>query len=189
MMKKIVAALLFAASFVIFSTDGYAADKVTLGRNNFAIKVSSISFDDNDTDNGIYVGAEGYKEIEKNLYLGAEVGYTSNDGSINIFGATVNSDVIFIPIEMNLKYAVSIANNLVIDFGVGGSYNYAKEEFSGSDSVDEWLFGGQFFGDVNVTIGKIFLGINSKVQFTDKGRDSAKNYSNWRFGGQIGVIF
>jgi hypothetical protein len=93
------------------------------------------------------------------------------------------------PIELNMKYAVRILNNLIIDLGVGGSYNYAKEEISGSDSADEWLFGGQFFGDVNVAIGKIFLGINSKIQFTDKGKDTAKNYSNWRIGGQIGIVF
>ena len=188
-MKKIVVALLLSASFVLLSTVGYAEEKITLGKNNFAIKVSAINFDNKNTDDGVYVGAEGYKEIEKNLYLGAEVGYTSNDGSVEIFGAAVKSDVIFMPIELNMKYAVRILNNLIIDLGVGGSYNYAKEEISGSDSVDEWLFGGQFFGDVNATIGKIFLGINSKIQFTDKGRDTAKNYSNWRFGGQIGVIF
>ena len=188
-MKKIVAALLLAASFVLLTTVGYAEEKITLGKNNFAIKVSAINFDNKNTDDGVYVGAEGYKEIEKNLYLGAEVGYTSNDGSVEIFGATVNSDVIFMPIELNMKYAVRILNNLIIDLGVGGSYNYAKEEISGSDSIDEWVFGGQFFGDVNVAIGKIFLGINSKIQFTDKGKDTAKNYSNWRIGGQIGVIF
>lgn len=188
-MKKIVAALLLAASFVLLSTVGYAADKITLGKNNFAIKVDSINFDNKNTDDGVYVGAEGYKEIEKNLYLGAEVGYISTDSKVTIFGATVNSDTIFLPVEINMKYAVRIIDHLIVDFGVGGSYNYAKEEISGSDSEDEWLFGGQFFGDVNVTIGKVFLGINSKIQFTDKGRDTAKNYSNWRIGGQIGIIF
>ena len=187
-MKKIVIAVLVAASFALLSADAFAAEKMTLGGNNFAVKIDSIHFD-GATDDGVYVGAEGYKEIEKNLYLGAEVGYTSNDGKVTIFGATTNSDVIFIPIELNLKYAVRIINHLVMDFGAGGSFNYAKEEFSGSDSTDEWLFGGQFFGDINLTIGKVFLGINAKIQFTDKGSDTNKNYSNQRFGGQIGLIF
>jgi len=188
-MKKIVVALLLAASFVLLSTVGYAEEKITLGKNNFAIKVDSINFDNKNTDDGVYVGAEGYKEIEKNLYLGAEVGYTSNEGSVEILGATVNSDVIFMPIEINMKYAVRIVNHLIIDLGIGGSYNYTKEEISGSGSVDEWLFGGQFFGDINVTIGQVFLGINAKLQFTDKGRDTGKNYSNQRIGGQIGIMF
>jgi Outer membrane protein beta-barrel domain len=189
MMKKIVVALLFAASFVLLSNVGYAAEKMTLGQNNFAIKVDSIHFDNSNTDNGVYVGAEGYKEIEKNLYLGAEVGYTSTDSRVKIFGAAVNSDTTFLPIEINLKYAVRIIDHLIIDFGIGGSYNYTKEEISGSDSIDEWLFGGQGFGDINVTIGKVFLGINAKIQFTDKGRDTGKNYSNQRIGGQFGFIF
>lgn len=188
-MKKIVVALLLAASFVFLSTVGYAAEKITLGKNNFAIKVDSINFNNKNTDDGVYVGAEGYKEIEKNLYLGAEVGYVSTDSRVTIFGATVNSDTTFLPIEINMKYAVRIIDHVIFDLGIGGSYNYTKEEFSGSGSIDEWLFGGQLFGDINVTIGQVFLGINAKLQFTDKGRDSAKNYSNRRIGGQIGVMF
>ena len=187
-MKKIVAVLLAVASFAVFSTGAFAADKMTLGERNFAIKIDSIRFDDS-TDDGVYVGAEGYTEIEKNLYLGAEAGYTSNDGSVQLFGATAASDVIFIPIEMNMKYAVSVVKHLSFDFGMGGSFNFAKEELSNGDAKDEWLFGGQFFGDINVTIGKVFLGINGKIQFTDKGKDTGKNYSNKRIGGQIGMIF
>jgi Outer membrane protein beta-barrel domain len=188
-MKKIVVVLILAVSLSFLSTIAYAAEKMTLGVHNFAIKVDSINFDNNNTDNGVYVGAEGYSEIEKNLYLGAEVGYTSTDGKVKIFGATADSDVIFLPIEINLKYAVRIIDHLIIGFGIGGSYNYTKEDISGSDSKDEWLFGGQGFGDINVTIGKVFLGINAKIQFTDKGRDTGKNYSNQRFGGQFGFIF
>jgi hypothetical protein len=170
-------------------TGAYAADKITLGKNNFAIKVDSINFDSKLTDDGIYVGAEGYKEIEKNLYLGAEVGYTSNDGKVSLFGATYDTDVIFLPIELNLKYAVRIIDHLIVSLGVGGSYSYAKEEISGADSEDEWLFGGQGFADINVTIGKVFMGVNYKIQFTDRGRDTGKNYSNQRIGGQVGMIF
>jgi hypothetical protein len=188
-MKKIVLPLVLVAASVLLASAGYAADKMTLGQKNFAIKVDSIHFDNDKTDDGVYVGAEGYTEIEKNLYLGAEVGYTSNDGEVSLFGDTVTSDVIFLPIEVNLKYAVRIIDHLIISFGIGGSYNYTKEEISGSDAEDEWLFGGQGFGDINVTIGKVFLGINAKIQFTDKGRDTGKNYSNQRIGGQFGVIF
>ncbi len=188
-MKKIVAVLLLAVSFSFLTTSSYAAEKMTLGVNNFAIKVDAINFDNKNTDDGVYVGAEGYGQIEKNLYLGAEVGYTSNDGKVIMYGATADSDVIFLPIEINLKYAVRITDKLIIDFGIGGSYSYTKEDISGSDSKDEWLFGGQGFGDINVTIGKVFFGINAKIQFTDKGRDTGKNYSNQRFGGQFGFIF
>jgi hypothetical protein len=188
-MKRMVFLMVVASVLAISISVGYAADKITLGKNNFAIKVDSINFDDKFTDDGTYVGAEGYVEIEKNLYLGAEVGYTSNDGKVSLFGSTVNTDVIFLPIEVNLKYAVRIIDHLIASFGIGGSYNYTKEEISGSDSEDEWLFGGQGFADINVTIGKVFFGLNYKLQFTDKGRDTGKNYSNQRFGGQIGIIF
>jgi len=68
-MKKIVSVLLAVVSFVVFSTGAFAAEKMTLGKRNFAIKIDSIWFDDS-TDDGVYVGAEGYTEIEKNLYRG-----------------------------------------------------------------------------------------------------------------------
>lgn len=188
-MKRIVFLMVVAAVIVFSITIGYAAEKITLGKNNFAIKVNSIHFDSKFTDDGIYVGAEGYKEIEKNLYLGAEVGYTSTDGELSLFGSTSDTNVIFLPIELNVKYAVRIIDHLIVSFGVGGSYSYTKEEIVGADSQDEWLFGGQGFADINATIGKVFLGVNCKIQFTDKGRDTGKNYSNQRFGGQVGIIF
>ncbi len=187
-MKKAIVVFL-SVSFLLMKGIAYGAEKMLLGQNNFAIKVDHMHFDDSKTDNGIYVGAEGFKEVDKNLYLGFEAGYTSNDGKVKQFGATLNSDVIFIPIELNLKHVVRIANNVMIDVGIGGSYNYVKEELSGADSLDEWLFGGQGFADMNVTVGKVFMGVNYKIQFTDKGRDTGKNYSNQRIGGQIGIVF
>ncbi len=194
-MKKIVGALLLMLGGLVFGSMGFAAEKATLGKNNFSVKVSSIHFDDGDTDNGISVSAEGYKEIEKNLYLGVEAGYTNVDGKVNLSGTRVDSDIVFLPIELNLKYAIRITNHLIVDFGIGGSYSYVKEEISRADEwwesvdLDEWLFGGQCFADVHVTIGKMIIGVNGKVQVTDKSRDAGKNYSNRRIGGHIGIMF
>lgn len=188
-MKKVMLAVIAGVLSWSVATCAFAGDKMTLGKKNFTIKVDAIHFKNGDTDDGLYVGAEGYTEIEKNLYLGAEVGYTSNDGWVTVFGARARSNVIFIPLEMNMKYAVRIIDHVIVSFGIGGSFSYVKEELTRLPAEDAWLFGGQGFGDLNVTIGKVILGIDGKIQFTDKDHDTGKHYSNQRLGGHIGVMF
>ena len=77
---------------------------------------AAFQIDDGDTDNGISVSAEGYKEIEKNLYLGVEAGYTNVDGKVNLSGTRVDSDIVFLPIELNLKYAIRITQPNCVEF-------------------------------------------------------------------------
>jgi len=86
--------------------------------------------------------------------------------------------------------------NFVIDLGAGISYNYIKEEATASAlgntesaSIDDWLFGGQFFVDMNYTIDQFFIGINGKYQLTEDFKDFNYSYNNWRVGGQIGIMF
>jgi hypothetical protein len=178
-MKRLFLFSLIVA-FIIAPTAVYAAEKVPLGIGNLAVKVDYINFTDNlEDDDGLYIGLEGYGKIIPNLYLGAEVGYTNPDFE----------DTYFVPIELNLKYAVKDTPNFVIDLGAGASYNYAKAESSGGSlSEDDWLFGGQFFIDLNYIVDQFFVGINAKYQLTEelKGFD---NFNNWRVGGQIGIMF
>jgi Outer membrane protein beta-barrel domain len=122
------------------------------------------------------------------LYLGMEVGYANPDG--NVLG--IDTEVTFVPIELNLKYAIPASPNLVFDLGAGASYNYVQEKVSLSGvsvSSDDWLFGGQVFADVNYTSGIFFIGINGKYQITEDIKGGNYSYNNWRVGGQVGVMF
>ncbi|MEW6570165.1 MAG: outer membrane beta-barrel protein [Nitrospirota bacterium] len=173
-MKKLISFLLIMA-FVLTFSSVCVAQQSSLGRGNIALKLSYINFTVDD-DTGVYAGLEGYREIRPNLYLGAEVGYANS----------ISEADIFVPIELNLKYAIRAAPEFVIDLGVGGSYNYVEEEHSKND----WLFGAQFFVDLNYIIEKFFMGINVKYQLTEHYReDSDIDFNNWRLGGQIGIMF
>jgi hypothetical protein len=196
-MKKIVFLVLLVASFVMASGVAYPAERMPLGQNNFAIKLDSIHFTDNalkGVDNAFYIGFEGYGDLGQNFYLGAEVGYVDKNGKLENSGVRVDNELIFIPIELNLKYAVKIVSGLVFDLGAGFSYNYAKEDVkeveSGvASSLNEWLWGGQFFADLNYKIGQFFLGANAKYQLTKSGKDFGNNFNNVRVGGQVGIMF
>lgn len=172
-MKKLFFFFLISLTFLV-SSSLYAEQKSPLGFGNLAVKLDYINFTE-DSDNGVYVGIEGFREILPNLYLGAEVGYADS----------VSEDDTFIPIELNLKYALKIKPDLVLDIGAGGSYNYADDEHRGSD----WLFGIQFFGDLHYTINSFFVGINVKYQVTEHFRSSSYDFNNLRLGGQFGIIF
>ena len=201
-MKKI---LLLSFVIVFASTTLYAAEKYDLGMGNIALKVDYINFTEDafdkiDLENGVYVGLEGYYAIYPNLYLGLEAGWagSKNDDTIDTdeFGEVdVDIDVTFIPVELNLKYAVALDPNWVIDFGAGISYSYFKIEANGIDEdADDWLFGGQVFADITYKINKEwFIGINGKYQFTGDlefdNIDTKTSADNWRVGAHVGLMF
>ena len=212
-MKKVMLLCLIGA-FLMTSTVVSAQEKAPLGVGNLALKVDYIAFteddlEDLDVDSGLYLGIEGYGEITPNLYLGLEVGWTNPDGD---FHDIADTELTYMPVELNLKYAVEVSPQFIIDFGAGVSYNYAKIELDvkrefeesvsfyiiGEDeptverhhfSESEWLFGGQFFVDLNYTFDKFFVGINGKYQLTEEGDDLPVKFNNWRIGGQIGFFF
>ncbi|MBM4141655.1 MAG: hypothetical protein FJ242_09295 [Nitrospira sp.] len=106
------------------------------------LKFTADEVKNSDVDTGLYVGLEGYGEIAPNLYLCMEVGYVKPDGKVNILGVDIDTEVTFVPIELNLKYAIQAAPNFIIDLGAGVSYNYVKEKASAlgvSASLDDWL--------------------------------------------------
>ena len=191
-MKKVMLLCLIGA-FLMTSAVVSAQEKAPLGVGNLALKVDYIDFteddlEDADVDSGLYLGIEGFGEITPNLYLGLEVGYAVNiEGEIDFFDEDV--DLTYIPVEVNLKYAAELSPHFIIDFGAGVSYNYAEIDFETYDDEDEWLFGGQFFVDLNYTFDAFFLGINGKYQLTEEGDDLDVSFDNWRIGGQIGFFF
>jgi len=197
-------------SFVVLSTTAFAAEKApfkaALGKTNFALKVASINFtedfvEDADANSGLYVGIEAYSEltdIAPNLYVGVETGYATTDGDLERSGDHYDTEATFVPIELNLKYAINASPNLVIDFGFGASYNYAAVEISEpaeGEAVDDddWLFGAQVFVDLNYKINQFFVGISAKYQITENyeiaSSETDVRAKNWRIGGQAGIMF
>ena len=167
--------------------------RVPLGKGNVAVKLDYILFTDSqfdkpgNQDDGLYIGLEGYGKIFPNLYLGGEVGQGINIG-------VLGEDISFVPIELNLKYAIEAARNFVIDFGAGVSYSYVelRDESpfrSGWEERSDWLFGGQFFADLTYKIHWFSIGVNTKYQVTQGFRNEGFDLSNWRIGAQIGVVF
>lgn len=197
-MRKFIL-LCLVVVFVMAPMVAFAQGKAPLGASHLAVKVDSIQFteddiEDADVDSGLYLGVEGFAEVVPNVYLGAEVGYAfiqSGDFFEIHFADTLDVDLTYVPVEVNLKYAAEVTPRLIVDFGAGISYNYAEIEVSNgeSDSEDEWLFGGQFFVDLNYTFDNFFLGINGKYQITEEGDDLEMSFDNWRIGGQIGILF
>ena len=133
---------LIALVFAVASTAVYAAERAPLGKGNFALKLDYILFTDShfdrggNQDDGLYVGLEGYGEILPNLYLGGEIGQAAN---VEMAGEGIS----FYPLELNLKYAVETAPNLVVDFGGGISYSYAELHYhvpftSYKEDRDDW---------------------------------------------------
>jgi hypothetical protein len=203
-MKKLFLVLLIV-SFIILSTTAFAAEKAPLGAGNLALKVDYINFTDSDmdhldVDSGLYVGLEAYSHLADaapNFYIGMEVGYASSDGDINVSGRNRDTEMTFVPIELNLKYAMNAAPNLAIDIGAGASMNYAQIEGSRASGttgdIDDWLWGGQIFADLNYKFNQFFIGINAKYQITENfdisDTETDVSFRNWRFGGQIGIVF
>jgi hypothetical protein len=184
--------MLLIIAFVCTASTVYAAQKAPLGTGNLALKLDWIKFTDSylkdaSADSAFYIGLEGYGEIAQNWYLGMEAGYTQPKGT----EAGTETKLTYVPVELNVKYAAAVAQSVVLDIGGGISYNYSKIQESGvlSSSDSKWLFGGQFFADLNFTFDQFFIGISGKYQLTQKFKEYDTNANNWRLGGQIGVMF
>jgi len=204
-MKKVFLVLV-AISFMVMTSVAYGAEKVLLGNGNIALKMDYLQFtesalEDLDNDECFYISLEAYNKITSNLYVGMEIGYATSEGNAPIEGdsQTVKADteLTYVPIELNLKYAIDVAPRLVLDFGAGASYNWMKLEFSKWGGVsspgDDWLWGGQFFAALNYKIDRFFIGINAKYQLTEDFEidddETDVNANNWRIGGQVGIMF
>jgi len=192
-MKKFILSCLIGV-FVMTSTVLSAQEKVPLGAaGNVALKVDYIAFtedDFEDADSGLYLGLEGMGEITSNLLLGFEFGYAVNiQGEMEFLDRKRDVDLTYIPIELNLKYASEVSPLFLMGVGAGISYNYAKIDVEHGGDLDDGLFGGQLFVDLNYTFDRFFFGVNGKYQITQEGDDLEVSFDNWRIGGQIGGFF
>jgi len=199
----------------------HAQEKAPLGKGNFAVKVDYIAFthdhwSDSGDDEGIYLGLEGYFEVAPNWYLGGEVGTAANlnlDPFGGLFAGPIlkyteaeevegdEDDINFVPVELNLKYAMEAASHFVVDFGAGLSCSYVELDrpiyflldentvTSRTETRDEWLFGAQVFADLTFKIRWFSIGVNGKYQITEDFKDDDFDLSNWRLGAHIGIIF
>jgi len=190
-MKRLIL-FFFIGAFVVTSTVASAIEKAPLGSGNFAVKTDYIGFTDdyfdrNDNqDDGLYLGIEGYGKITPNLYLGGEIGI-----GFNMEG---REEIHFIPVELNMKYAIEAARDFVVDVGAGFSYSSVEIQYTslfGTDqkSRSDWLFGGQVFADLTYQIHRFTIGFNGKYQITEDFKGEGIDLSNFRLGVQMGMVF
>lgn len=194
---RVVAACTFSL-LVVLSASGYAQENAPLGNGNIALKFSYISFTDEYFDSGsggVYIGIDGYMRLDRNwnfmgkpmhLYLGGEFGTAKN--------TRIFDDVQIVPVEINVKLANKLSQNLVAGYGAGLSYCYGEvtenQIFSGSRTErDDWLIGGQVFADLTYKIGFFSVGCNAKYQITEDFKDGGVDLSNWKLGAQVGMLF
>jgi opacity protein-like surface antigen len=190
-MKKLLGVCLVAA-FVTAPGSLFAANRIPLGSSHLAVKIAHLQFTENDFDDigsekGTYFGVEWFFEAVRNLYIGAEVGYTNPDGSI----LGVNTEVTYVPVELNLKYALEVTPQFWVCLGGGGSYNYGEVKIKApiSDKETDWMLGGQAFIDASLTfLDRFFVGLTGKYQITEKF-NSQVEFNNWRVGGHFGITF
>jgi hypothetical protein len=188
------------AVFVLATTSLSAAQILPLGNGDLAIKMDYINFPKNDIkdldlDQGLYVGVEAYGKMAPHLSIGLESGYVFDTGDATLFNVRTDTTLIYVPIELNLKLVFE-GQNVLLDFGGGGSYNYArvkaeKYDFTFFDEED-WLWGGQVFADINYKMGPylpFFIGLNAKYQWTEEFKNGGPRLDNWRVGAQIGMPF
>jgi len=196
-MKKLLIALIMFG-LLLTSNNAWAQETLPLGNSNLALKVGYITFQkdtwkNSDVDSGLYLGIEGMKNLTSNLYLGAEVGYVNNEGTVQ----GDSSEITWIPIEINLKYVFPISSDLNLGIGGGLSYNYLDDQTPewqgvvwvlGGDGTF-WIPGTQMFIDLNYNVDdRFFIGINGKYKYCGSAGD--KNpLDNMQIGGQAGMMF
>ena len=211
-MKK-VCFVLFLLSFVVASSFAHA-QTYQIGAD-VALKVQYFRLMDKDlhdfnAENGIFVGIEAYKQLfAPNLYFGVETGWAGTNGDVTALGVNIDSEVTYVPIEFNAKYVIPLSQCLNLSLGGGISYNFFNLDstatinvfgtpFRTSLSVDDWVFGGQFFAGLDYKFTQnLFAGIGVKYQLTEDLTFQTRGFAvetetsadNLRVGMQIGYMF
>lgn len=169
-----------------------------LGRMHFSIEFATMGMQHRDfstDDAGIYFGLSGYGHLGKDWYLGGEYG---GGTSMSFFFADESS---FYPLELNAKRGFRFSDIFCADLGGGLSYSRVHFKrmflfFSEGEEIDEWVFGGQIFGDLMLEFGGVFLGLSAKYQLTTDASDVADeleetdgwDYTNYRIGLKLGFM-
>jgi hypothetical protein len=170
-----------------------------LGRMHFSIEFATMGMQHRDfstDDAGVYFGISGYGHLGKDWYLGGEYGAGT---SMAFFFADESS---FYPLELNAKRGFRLSEVFCADLGAGLSYSRVKFQSIGffsedGEEIEEWVFGGQIFGDLMIEAGGVFLGLCAKYQLTTDASDVADeleetdgwDYTNYRIGLKIGFMF
>lgn len=164
-----------------------AQDTAPLGKFDVAIKFGYVVFSEGVTeDDGFYLGLAGYGRLAANVYVGAEVAGAS---TVTLF----TDEMTLLPLELNVKYARPVGSHFVLAGGAG--LTYARAEFHdegviGPDVVyEEWLFGGQVFADFVYRVKWFELGISAKYQLMGDFAQVPADFSNFRVGLKVGVVF
>lgn len=187
-MKGIFLTVLLAVLPAFLAAGAALAVDVPLEKVNLGLKAGVINFtdaaaEDLDVENGPYLGMEGFYGIADRLWLGGEVGYAQSEGSIPL----VETELTYIPIELNLKYAAAATPLVAFALGGGVSYNFVRLELDclGACFAEEedWLAGAQLFGGIHFNYPRLLLGVEGKYQVTEEDLD------NWRLTGQAGYKF
>ena len=201
MKRHLWVTILFA--FTLLCTAPVHAETQPLGDGNVAVKLDyfrfmSSSIQDVNAGNGVYIGVEAYKELFfEGFYLGGEIGWAGASGDVDIrnFGS-IKTDIDYVPIELNAKYAVPLGQGLVFDAGGGFSINYfGFSQRAGALNTDDsdWVWGGQLFVDLNYRYQNWLLGAAIKYQLTQDlslgGANAGFSADNLRLGVQAGYKF
>jgi hypothetical protein len=132
-----------------------------------------------------YLGLEAFRQISDRLHLGGELGYARSSGSIPL----VKTELTYVPIELNLKYAATVAP--LLDFTLGGGFSYNYVRFTADclgtcfAAEEEWHPGIQLFGGIQLNaLRYLLLGVEGKVQVNEE-----KDLDNWRLTAQAGYRF
>lgn len=110
---------------------------------------------DDGVNNGLLISAESYYLIAPKIYVGGSIGYGESDTSYiftlittttTVTTYSPDSETIFIPLELNIKYALDLGNDFVFSFGGGLSRNFIKEKMAGrqilgTDSDGQYILG------------------------------------------------
>lgn len=192
-MKKTI---LLAVLLIIFAVSSNAlAERKRDGM--VSVKVDYISFNnstlkDSDVDSGVYFGLENYLPMTQHFFLGNEIGYAKTTGTVSILGANTDTEVKYVPVELNLKYVAEPASHITFDLGVGISFNHVMTKLKSATALstgNEWVFGGQVFADINYRAESFFFGLDGRYQYTDDVDEGGYDYTNWRAGAHAGFYY
>jgi hypothetical protein len=191
------AAILLCALLILTTPPALTQEPPALGRSHFSAELD-LMFLQHRTfeteDGGAYLGIAGYWHLDRNWYLGGEIGAGFG------FGIFSESST-YVPLEVNAKKAWPLSSHWIADVGAGLSYNRIhvshQRLFSDDDwEVTEWVFGGQVLGDFIYTTGGFHIGLKLKYKLTADlpettglvSPEEGWDYSNFKIGIALGVL-
>ncbi len=192
-MPKILRCLFFGLIPFVFYTTLFAAGSEPLGAGYFSLKVGNIEFtedvwEENDIEKSYYVAIDWYGDIGSHFYVGGELGYTKSTGE----KSGTDTELIFVPFEINLKYALAPVKTIQLDFGVGASYSYVEGKVAPGTirgkADEDFLLGAQGFMNINFVFKRFFIGADAKYQVTEHVAEGL-DFDNYRIGAHIGLTF